>query len=795
MQRGFQFVRGSALMRWIAVAAVLFSILYFSISVPFSRAATAQFPDEQSLAGFLGLFNGLSTAAAFLASLFLANRLYARFGLMTMLLAFPVLYLVGFGVVALWPAFISVVAFRFAQMLWLSGLADPAYQALFNAVPAERRDQVRAFIGGVPEQAGTFLAGLVLLVGERAFSPEQLYLAGLAAAAVTTFVLWRAGRAYGHALLDALRAGQPGPFFETEAPFGGARLDASAVQTAVAALREPDPNLRRVAAEIIGYLPATGPAATTALVAALHDAIPEVRVAALQALARARLTPALLDVAARLSDPEPEVRLQAVETLRVLAGYPQGLALHLQPRLSDPEAAVQARAAAALLNLGPHPEARDLLRRMAVLGELDERVHALNALATWGDAEAFALIEAELADTYAPSPARRAAARALAACGLPAAAPLAAALADRDQGVRATAAEALARLGPAVLDHAAAALDNPAAEEGALLALEHLPAYQAADRLARYVDRRLTAALHYDILWRDVEPQAQDDHSRLMADTLRDSARRQALNAMRAIGLVSDRAAIFLALAGLQSRDAARRANALEALEATRERDRLRPFLALWEPADPNRRVVPLEQHLVDLLESEPDAWIRASAALAASRSADPQVQAALERRAAADPDPLVSATAQSFRRGPMDTLATLSVMERILFLRRVPLFADLAPVDLQQVAALAAEQVFPDGEVLAEQGEAGEEMFIIVSGEVRVLAHGAEVARRGTGDVVGEMAIISQEPRMASLVAAGAVRVLCLDQASFEGLLRERPDVSLAVMRVLCARLREAAR
>jgi hypothetical protein len=338
-------------------------------------------------------------------------------------------------------------------------------------------------------------------------------------------------------------------------------------------------------------------------------------------------------------------------------------------------------------------------------------------------------------------------------------------------------------------------LDNPAAEEGALLALERLPARQAADRLARYVDRRMTASVHYEILWRDVEPQAQDDRTRLMADALRDSARQQAINAMRAIGLVSDRVAIFLALEGLQSRDASQRANALEALEATRERDRLRPFLVLWEPVDPDRVVVPLDQHLVDLLDSEPDPWIRASAALAAGHVPDPQVRAALERRAADDPDELVSTTAQSSLGGPVDTLATLSVMERILFLRRVPLFGDLAPADLKQVAALAAEQAFTDGEVIAEQGEAGEEMFVIVAGEVRVLVGGAEVARRGRGDIVGEMAIISQEPRVATLAAAGEVRTLCLDRPSFEGLLRERPDVSLAVMRVLCARLREATR
>ena len=67
------------------------------------------------------------------------------------------------------------------------------------------------------------------------------------------------------------------------------------------------------------------------------------------------------------------------------------------------------------------------------------------------------------------------------------------------------------------------------------------------------------------------------------------------------------------------------------------------------------------------------------------------------------------------------------------------------------------------------------------------------ELARRKTGEVVGEMAIISQEPRMASLVAAGDVRLLCIDQKHFEGLLRERPETSLAVMRVLCARLQQA--
>src|ERR1044071_9944369 len=75
MQSGYQYVRKSRLMRWVSLAAILFSVLYFSISLPFSRAATEHYVSEENLAAFLGLFNGLSTAAAFLASLFLANRL------------------------------------------------------------------------------------------------------------------------------------------------------------------------------------------------------------------------------------------------------------------------------------------------------------------------------------------------------------------------------------------------------------------------------------------------------------------------------------------------------------------------------------------------------------------------------------------------------------------------------------------------------------------------------------------------------------------------------------------------
>ena len=145
-----------------------------------------------------------------------------------------------------------------------------------------------------------------------------------------------------------------------------------------------------------------------------------------------------------------------------------------------------------------------------------------------------------------------------------------------------------------------------------------------------------------------------------------------------------------------------------------------------------------------------------------------------------------------------MDTPGTLSLMDRILFFKRVPLFENLSPVDLKQAASIAEEEWFGDGEEIAHEGEVGDVMFIIVSGEVKVCSNHdgveMEIARRKAGDYVGEMSIIGREPRMASLIAVGDVRALCIDQKSFEGLLRERPDVSWSVIQELSKRLKESS-
>ncbi|HSK87876.1 MAG TPA: HEAT repeat domain-containing protein, partial [Anaerolineales bacterium] len=766
MQRGYQYVRKSGLMRWMSLAAILFSMLYFSISLPFSRLATEQYVTEENLAAFLGLFNGLSTAAAFLASLFLANRLFARFGIMLCLLFFSIIYLVGFASLAILPIFAIIVSFRFVQILWLSGIADPAYQAMFNVVPAERRDQVRTFIEGVPQQAGTFLAGAILIIGEQRLAPQQLYVVGLFAAAVCTFAIERARRGYLDALIEALHAGNPHIFYSEEEPFGGFRQDAAAIGLALNGLADPDPLTRRISAEILEHL--SLPEAEEALARGLSDADPLVRASCLRALARAKAISALEKIAVSLQDPEPDVRFEAVAALAALTVSPSRLERDLHPMLDDPDTRVSTRAASALLKTGREAErAKDFLRHTAALGELAEREHAILAMGEWGDAEAYKFLVNELEDSELPIQIRRAVLTALARIDVMRSMPyLVDALGHRDVSVRGTSADLLSQAGEAALEPVLLALQNPAQEEGALLALQRLPV-PPLQPLDEYARAAVSRALEYDCLMRGVRHGSQGEAARLLIESLQTKSSQHGMRALRAIGLRGDRAAMRLAIEFLQTRNSAQQAVVMETLESLEPHCRkiIQPLMRLWEEG---ATLEPVEQVDWQRLISDEDEWIRDCAWFAAHQLGELK----------------------------MENISTLSLMERILFLKRVPLFANFSPADLKQVAAISQEASFSDGTAIVRQGEEGDVMFIVVSGEVLVSAAQGHkeivLARRKPGEYVGEMALISKEPRIATLTAVGNVHTLCIDQKSFESLLRDRPDVSLAVIQILCKRLKE---
>jgi len=143
-----------------------------------------------------------------------------------------------------------------------------------------------------------------------------------------------------------------------------------------------------------------------------------------------------------------------------------------------------------------------------------------------------------------------------------------------------------------------------------------------------------------------------------------------------------------------------------------------------------------------------------------------------------------------------METLQTMSVMERVLLLHDIPLFTALAPDDLAQIAAIAREQWHDDGSVICREGEQGREMYVLAQGQVRVTKHTAEgekyLAARYAGDFLGEMSIILTTPRTSSVYADGAVRTLVISAEAFTTILHDRPSVALATLRGVMQRLRE---
>ena len=144
-------------------------------------------------------------------------------------------------------------------------------------------------------------------------------------------------------------------------------------------------------------------------------------------------------------------------------------------------------------------------------------------------------------------------------------------------------------------------------------------------------------------------------------------------------------------------------------------------------------------------------------------------------------------------------SLTTVPLIERVLLLRSIPLFADLSPADLEGVARIAEEHGYADGEEIAREGELGQEMHVVIQGTIRVVkdlgGNEREIARRHAGEVVGEASVITRNPRIASLVADGVVRTIRIGQREFESMVRERPELALGVMRVLALRLAESAR
>jgi CRP-like cAMP-binding protein len=129
---------------------------------------------------------------------------------------------------------------------------------------------------------------------------------------------------------------------------------------------------------------------------------------------------------------------------------------------------------------------------------------------------------------------------------------------------------------------------------------------------------------------------------------------------------------------------------------------------------------------------------------------------------------------------------------DKVRLLRNVGLFAHTPDDLLVTLAERASEAEFPAGRRLITQGQVGNGLFVIVDGTVRILRDDEEIVTLGAGQVVGELGVIDQMPRAASVVAEEPTRCLALASWDFLDAVERDPQLALGVMRVLAARLRD---
>jgi CRP-like cAMP-binding protein len=126
----------------------------------------------------------------------------------------------------------------------------------------------------------------------------------------------------------------------------------------------------------------------------------------------------------------------------------------------------------------------------------------------------------------------------------------------------------------------------------------------------------------------------------------------------------------------------------------------------------------------------------------------------------------------------------------KVELLKGVPLFANCSKSELQRIASLADELDLSEGATLIREGERGREFIVVAEGAVRVTRNGKTLRDLGSGDFIGEIALVADVPRTATVTATTPVRLLVVTDRAFRSVLEEMPSIATKVLQSLGERL-----
>jgi CRP-like cAMP-binding protein len=128
---------------------------------------------------------------------------------------------------------------------------------------------------------------------------------------------------------------------------------------------------------------------------------------------------------------------------------------------------------------------------------------------------------------------------------------------------------------------------------------------------------------------------------------------------------------------------------------------------------------------------------------------------------------------------------------EKVELIKRAPLFADCSRSELEEIAQLADEIDLPEGKELTRLGQTGREFFVLLEGEADVTQNGQSINTLRAGDFFGEIALVEDTPRTATVTATTPVRALVITDRAFKRLLDEQPEIQRKVLVALAERVK----
>jgi AAA family ATP:ADP antiporter len=135
-----------------------------------------------------------------------------------------------------------------------------------------------------------------------------------------------------------------------------------------------------------------------------------------------------------------------------------------------------------------------------------------------------------------------------------------------------------------------------------------------------------------------------------------------------------------------------------------------------------------------------------------------------------------------------------MDIIERIFFFKNLDLFSQLSGEQIKPIAEMFEEEMLPAGEVVFRKGDPSEYLYVILSGKVSVFVDDREVATLGAGEYFGDMALLDDEPRSATITLLQDTELLTLYREDFYEILDEYPEISRSIIRTLSMRLRASS-